>query len=75
MLHPSKVRIARRWCAVFPVLVIAQLLAAPVGDVERRIGEDEIGLEVGVAVVVEGVAVPASMPRMARFILASRQVV
>ena len=34
-----------------------QPLAAPVGDVERRIGEDEVGLEVGVAVVVEAVAV------------------
>jgi hypothetical protein len=42
-----------------------------------RIGEDEVSFEVGVAVVVEGVAmrdltVDASI---ARFILASRQVV
>ena len=47
--------------------------------VERRIGEDEVGLQVRVQVVVEAVGVfrprLASMPRIARFILASRQVV
>ena len=55
-----------------------QPLAAPVGDVEGRIGEDEVGLEVGVAVVAWKLspwAICPSMPRMARFIFASRQVV
>jgi hypothetical protein len=47
--------------------------------VERRVGEDEVGPQILVQVAVEGVGVlgaeSASMPRMARFILASRQVV
>jgi hypothetical protein len=43
--------------AVLPALVVLEPFAAPVGDVEGRIGKDEVGLEVGVAVVVEGVAV------------------
>ena len=41
----------------FQRLSSLQALAAPVADVERRVGEDEVGLEVGVPVVVEGVAV------------------
>ena len=57
VLHPGEVGVARRRHAVLPALVVAQALAAPVADVEGRIGEDEVGLEVGVAVVVEGVAV------------------
>ena len=32
-------------------------IAAPIGDIEGRIGEDEVGLQVRVAVVVEAVAV------------------
>ena len=39
-----------------PAPVIDEPLTAPVGDVERGIGEDEVGLEVRVAVVVETVA-------------------
>lgn len=46
---------------------------------ERRIGGDKVGLEVFVQVVVAGVGVLRadlpSMPRMARFILQSRDVV
>ena len=57
VLHPGEVGVARGRHAVLPAIVIAQPLAAPVGDVEGRIGEDEVGPEVGVAVVVEGVAV------------------
>lgn len=57
VLHPGEVGVAGGRHAVFPAFVVAQVLAAPVGDVEGRIGEDEVGLEVGVAVVVEGVAV------------------
>ena len=56
-----------------------QALAAPVAVVERRVGEDVVGLEVLVQVAVEAVGVLgrgcASMPRMARFIFARRQVV
>ena len=37
--------------------VVSQPVAAPVRDIERRIGEDEVGLQVRVTVVVEGVAV------------------
>ncbi len=57
VLHPGEVGVAGRRHPVLPALVVAQAVAAPVGDVERRVGEDEIGLEVGVAVIVEGVAV------------------
>ena len=42
---------------MLPALVVRQPLAAPVRDVERRIGEDEVRPQVGVAVVVEAVAV------------------
>src|SRR5688572_11794269 len=57
VLDPGEVRIARRRYPVFPALVVAQALAAPIGDIERRISENEVSLEVGVAVVVEGIAV------------------
>jgi hypothetical protein len=57
VLHPGKVRVAPRRRAVLPALVLAHSLAAPVAHVERGIGEDEVGLQVGVAVVVEAVAV------------------
>jgi hypothetical protein len=57
VLHPGEVGIAHRWHAVLPALVLPQALPAPVGDVEGGIGQDEVGLEIGEAVVVEGVAV------------------
>ena len=79
VLNPGVVGVAHRRRAVFPAGVFTEALAAPVGDIEGRIGEDEVGLEVLVQVAVEGVGRcgprSASMPRMARFILASRQVV
>jgi hypothetical protein len=56
VLHPREVGVARRRRAVLPTFVIAQSLAAPIGNVEGRIGENEVGLQVRVAVVVEGVA-------------------
>ena len=56
VLHPAKVGVALGRGAVLPALVFGEPLAAPVGDVERRIGEDEVGLEVWMAVVVEAVA-------------------
>ena len=79
MLHPGEVGVAGRRRAVLPAPVVPEQLAAPVAVVERRIGQDVVGLQVGVQVAVEAVGVLrprlASMPRMARFILASRQVV
>ncbi len=57
VLHPGEVRVAGGRRAVLPALVVLQQLAAPVAVVERRVGEDEVGLEVRVQVVVEGVAV------------------
>lgn len=53
MLQPGEIGVARRRRAVLPACVAAQLLAAPVADVERRIGDDEIGFEVLVRVVQE----------------------
>ena len=57
VLDPGEVGVASRRVAVAPALVALQSLAAPVGDVEGRIGEDVVGAQVGVAVVVEYVAV------------------
>ena len=56
VLHPGEVGVALGRDAVLPALVVGEPIAAPVGDVERRIGHDEVGLEVGKAVVVEAVA-------------------
>ncbi len=57
VLHPGEVRIAHRWSAVDPALVVPQPLATPVRDVEGRVGEDVVGAEVGMAVVVKAVPV------------------
>ena len=57
VLHPSEVGVALGWDAVLPALVVGELRASPIGNIEWRIGEDEVRLEVGVAVIVEGVAV------------------
>ena len=57
VLDPGEVGVAGRRHAVLPALVVLEQVAAPVAVVERRVGEDVVGLEVGVAVVVEGVAV------------------
>ena len=79
MLDPGVVGVADGWHSVAPALVVPQQFAGPVGDVERRIGEDVVGFEVWVKIAEEVSAgcVPrlASMPRMARFMWASRQVV
>ena len=53
----AKVGVAGRWHTVAPALVVLQPVTAPVGNIERRISEDVVGFEVGVAVVVEGVPV------------------
>jgi len=57
VLDPGEVRVARRRHAVGPALVVLEQFAPPVAVVEGRIGQDPIGLEVRMAVVVEGVAV------------------
>ena len=56
MLDPGEVGVALWWDAVLPALVILQPLGPPVGDVEGGIGEDVVGLEIGMAVVVEAVS-------------------
>jgi hypothetical protein len=57
VLHPGEVGVTDGRLAELPALVVAQAVATPVGDIERRIGENEIRLEVGMAVVVKRVAV------------------
>ena len=43
--------------AVLPPLVVTKPLAAPVGDVEGRVGQDVVSPQVGVLIVVEAVTV------------------
>src|SRR5690606_20217704 len=52
VLQPGVVGVAHGRHAELPAHVFAQTLAAPVGDVERRVGEDEVGLEVAQFVLV-----------------------
>ena len=54
VLQPSEVGVARWRRAIFPAAIVAQQFTTPVADVERRVGDDEIGLEVFVRVVEEG---------------------
>ena len=55
MLNPGVVGVAQRRDAVLPALVVAQQVPRPIRNVERRIREDEVGLEVLVLVVEERV--------------------
>ena len=57
VLHPGEVGVAGGWRSILPAQIIPQSVAAPVGDVERRISEYEIGLQVRVAVIVKCVTV------------------
>ena len=80
VLQPGVVGVADRRRAVGPARILAQPLAAPVGNVERRIGEDEIEAAGPCSSSLWKLPslfqrMSASMPRTARFILASRQVV
>ena len=62
VLQPGEVGVAGRRDAKAPARVLLQALAAPVGDVEGRVGEDGVGLEVGERVLVEAAfAVPADV--------------
>ena len=56
VLHPGEVGVTLGRDAVLPALVVGKTIAAPVGDIERRIGEDEVCPEVGVTVIVEAIA-------------------
>ena len=55
VLHPSEVRVALRRHAVLPALVLGEARASPVGHVERRIRQNEIGSQVGMPIIVEGI--------------------
>ena len=56
VLDPRKVSVASRRNAVAPTLVVPQPVTAPVGHVERRIGQNVVGTHIRMAVIVEGVA-------------------
>ena len=56
VLQPGIVGVAGRRHAVFPADIIAQMLAAPVADIERRIGKDEVGLQVFMLIGKKGIA-------------------
>ena len=60
VLQPSIVCVADRRRAIFPAGILAQPFAAPVGDVERRIGEDIIEPQVFQLVLVEAALVVPS---------------
>ena len=57
VLNPREVGVAFRRDAVGPPRVIQQFLPAPRMVIEGRIGENEIGLEIRVQIVCEGVRV------------------
>ena len=57
VLHPGEVGVADGWFAELPAFVVAQTVAAPIGYVERWVGEDEVGFEIRMAVIVKRVAV------------------
>jgi hypothetical protein len=54
VLHPCEVGISNRRSAVLPSGIIAEALAAAVAHVQCGIGQDEIGLEVFVQIIMEG---------------------
>ena len=55
MLEPSKVGVVRRGRAVLPPHIVQQLVLSPAGQIEGRVSHDEVRLQLGVAVVEEGV--------------------
>src|SRR6059036_3554891 len=50
MLNPGVVGVVHRRHPEFPAHVLPQIFAAPIAHVERRVGENEIGLEVGMQI-------------------------
>ncbi len=57
VLHPGEVGIARRRQAIGPAHILLQAALTPIGEIERRIGHDEIGTQGGMLVVEERVGV------------------
>lgn len=55
VLDPCIVGVSGWRDAVFPAGILTQTVTTPVGIVERRVGHDEVGLEVFVQVRVEAV--------------------
>ena len=53
VLHPGEVGVAARGKAELPARVV--VFAEPVGVVEGRIGEDEVGAQIGMEIAPEGV--------------------
>ncbi len=62
VLEPGVVGIAGRWHVERPARVLPQPVAAPVGDIEGRVGKNEVGPEVRQFVLVEcALVVPADI--------------
>jgi len=57
VLKPGVVGIAGRWSTKLPSWIFAEAVAAPVGDIEGWIGENEVKLLVAELVLVEGALV------------------
>ena len=55
VLHPGEVGVALGRNAVLPAHIV--VLAEPVGIVEGRIGENEVGTQVGMQIAAEGVGI------------------
>ncbi len=60
VLHPGEVGVGLRGARVTPAAVVG--LAGPVGHVERRVGQDVVGLEIGQLVVGKGVGPRSPSP-------------
>ena len=56
VLHPGEVGVSDRRRAVLPAPILPQASTSPVGNVERRIGQNVVGLQIGMPVVVESVS-------------------
>ena len=57
MLNPCEISVVDRRHPEFPANVLPQVFAAPIAHVERRVGENEIGLEVGMQIRPEAIGV------------------
>ena len=55
VLQPGEVGVAGGGRAVLPAHIVQQLILAPARQIEGRIGQDEVRLQLRVAVVKEGV--------------------
>ncbi len=60
MLEPGVVGVPDRGRSVHPTGVFSELVATPVGDVEWRVGQNVVSLQVRVEIVVEAVTPPRS---------------